>query len=330
MTCQSAKEALPLFLYGELTFDEEDRVEDHLSGCGSCREELDRVREMNAVLQSQATEPSTVLLRNCRESLFERIGRERIEQERERSGPARASRWTALRGRLSSLWNWHVPRPVGALALLAIGFAGARISLDRAPGTGASAPEADPIASRVRYVEPDGNGRVQIVLDETRQRVVSGRLEDAPIRQMLFAAARDSNDPGLRGETLGILNGRSGESEVREALMYAMQHDSNAGVRLKALAGLRSFAHEPEVQKTLTQIVLADGNPGVRAEAGNPTPDGVRLARRRSNVSQTVRACEAFGAARGRSEPKFYSASRSRLARPGECPRHASASNRTN
>jgi len=262
MNCQSVKESLPLFLYGELTFDEEDKVEDHLSGCVSCREELDAVREMNAALSSRVTEPSTVLLRNCRESLWERL-----DQERNASKPVAVSAWTKVRDTMSAVWNWHVPRPVGALALLLIGFVGARLTFDVAPAAKIAAPQADPIASRVRYVEPDGAGRVQIVLDETRQRVVSGKLDDAPIRQMLLAAARDSQDPGLRGETLGILNGRSQESEVREALMYAMQHDSNAGVRLKALAGLKAFAHEPEVQKTLAQTVLADLNPGVRAEA---------------------------------------------------------------
>jgi len=262
MNCQSVKDALPLFLYGELTFDEEDHVEDHLSECAACREELDLVREMNAALSSRMTEPSTVLLRNCRESLWERI-----EQERNVAEPDRLSPWTKIRAAMSAVWNWHVPRPVGAMALLAIGFVGARVTFDRPIAAPAPVAQTDPIASRVRYVEPDGSGRVQIVLDETRQRVVSGKLDEPPIRQMLLAAARDSQDPGLRGETLGILNGRSDESEVRQALMYAMQNDSNAGVRLKALAGLKSFAHEPEVQKTLAETVLSDANPGVRAEA---------------------------------------------------------------
>ncbi len=264
MNCQGVKDTLPLFLYGELTFDEEDRVEDHLSGCAACRDELDLVRAMNAALSSRAAEPSTVLLRNCRESLWERL-----EQERKVAAVVAASPWTKVRSTISAVWNWHVPRPIGALALLMIGFVGALLTVDRVPGAkpAAAVAQADPTMSRVRYVEPDGAGRVQIVLDETRQRVVSGKLDDAPIRQMLLAAARDSQDPGLRGETLGILNGRSDESEVREALMYAMQHDSNAGVRLKALAGLKAFAQEPEVQKTLAQTVLSDLNPGVRAEA---------------------------------------------------------------
>ncbi len=266
--CQSVREALPLFLYGELTFDEEEQIEDHVGQCGLCRAELDLVREMNSVLQRQAQDPSAVFLRNCRENLFESL-----ERERSVVTVAAHNRWALVREKLSAVWNWHVPRPVGALALLLIGFVGARLTFDR-PAVG-PVPQADPIASRVRYVEPDGNGRVQIVLDETRQRVVFGGIEEAPIRQMLLAAARDAQDPGLRGETLRILNARPRESDVRQALINAMRHDSNAGVRLKALSGLKAFAQEPDVQEALAQSVLADGNPGLRAEAIDLLTEGL-------------------------------------------------------
>jgi hypothetical protein len=45
------------------------------------------------------------------------------------------------------------------------------------------------------------------VLDETRQRIVSGGLNDQKIRILLLAAAKDPSDPGLRAETVDILNG---------------------------------------------------------------------------------------------------------------------------
>jgi len=59
---------------------------------------------------------------------------------------------------------------------------------------------AEPGASRVRYVEPASDGRVQIVLDETRQRIVSGRVDDQQIRALLLTAAKDPSDPGLRAK----------------------------------------------------------------------------------------------------------------------------------
>jgi HEAT repeat protein len=116
-------------------------------------------------------------------------------------------------------------------------------------------------------VEPNAQGQIQIVVDETRQRVLSGRLDDEKIRRLLLSAAKDPSDPGLRVESVDILKGNSDSADVRSALVAALLHDSNAGVRLKALEGLKSFAGDSEVRKALSQALLSDTNPGVRTQA---------------------------------------------------------------
>jgi hypothetical protein len=125
----------------------------------------------------------------------------------------------------------------------------------------------EPSASRVRYVEPESDGRVHIVLDETRQRIVSGALGDQKIQVLLLSAVKDPADPGLRAETVGILNGNAQSSEVRNALVFALLHDQNAGVRFKAMEGLKPFAQESDVRLALTQVLLSDANPGLRTQA---------------------------------------------------------------
>ena len=124
----------------------------------------------------------------------------------------------------------------------------------------------DPGTSRVRYVEPTAAGKVQITVDETRQRVLSGDLGDRDIQRLLLLAAKDPADEGLRVESVDLLRNRPQSAEVRSALLYALQHDPNAGVRLKALDGLKDFADDPETSKTLTQVLLTDDNPGVRTQ----------------------------------------------------------------
>jgi HEAT repeats len=158
-------------------------------------------------------------------------------------------------------------RSAGATALVAIGFFGARLvpsnsdSGFRAMGLG------DVGASRVRYVEPAANGRVQIGLDETRQRIVSGGVDDQQIRALLITAAKDPSDPGLRAETVGILTSSAQSADVREALVFALQRDQNAGVRMKAMEALKPFVNEPEVRTALTRVLLSDANPGLRTQA---------------------------------------------------------------
>jgi hypothetical protein len=244
MNCESARKELALFLYGELSFDEEERLEQHLEGCPECRAELERERRLHAAVRSQECEMDPELLQNCRRDLHFRLqGAARGEQ------PAR-HRWSWIRSR--------VLVPAGGLALVAMGFFGGRIST-----TSGGAP----VVARIRYVQPDASGHVQIVLDETRQRVLTGRADEEPIRRLLLAAAKDPDDPGLRVETMDLLKNQSGSSEVRDALVAALKHDPNPGVRLKAMEGLKTSAGAPESRQALIDVLMADENPGVRTQA---------------------------------------------------------------
>ena len=105
------------------------------------------------------------------------------------------------------------------------------------------------------------------MMDETRQRIISGSLEDLAIQRVLLAAASDAADPGLRVESMDILKSGADSSEVRLVLLQALRQDPNAGVRLKAIEGLKSFSAEPEVRKVLADVLLTDENPGVRTQA---------------------------------------------------------------
>ncbi len=143
-----------------------------------------------------------------------------------------------------------------------MGFFAARIT---APRT-VQAP-SEPVATRIRYIQPDSSGRVRIVLDETRRRVLAGRLDEEPILRTLLAATRDPDDPGLRGESIELLKTHAASSDVRGALVYSLRHDPNAGVRLRAMDALRAYSTEPQSRRALMDVLLADDNPGMRTQA---------------------------------------------------------------
>ena len=50
MTCDSILKLIPLYYYGELTPDEEERVEEHTHGCPACTGELVQQRALAARL----------------------------------------------------------------------------------------------------------------------------------------------------------------------------------------------------------------------------------------------------------------------------------------
>ena len=257
--CGAMRKQFSMLLYGELSFDEEERVESHLDVCAECRAALAREKALHAAFDTVEIEPPPSLPRECREDLRARL-------MDEAAPPARDGWWehfvAGLTPRPSAGWL----RPAGALALLAIGFLGARLTPLVNLGGYQAMGLSEPQVLRVRNVEPASNGRVQIVFDETRQRVVSGRPDDSQIRGLLLAAAKDPSDPGLRAETVDILNTGAQSSEVRDVLILALQ-DKNAGVRLKAMEGLKPFARDPEVRAALSRVLLSDANPGLRTQA---------------------------------------------------------------
>jgi putative zinc finger protein/HEAT repeat protein len=265
ITCAAAHDQLSMLLYGELSFDAEERVESHLDACPECRAALEREKALHAALRTVEIEPSPALLHACRENLHAHIVQEAARPQ------SQTGWWEQFTGMLAQRPAWMALRPVAALTLLALGFIGGRmIPGPNFAGDGGSfqaAGVAEPASSRVRNVEKAADGRVQIALDETRQRVVSGGLDDANIRALLLSAAKDPLDPALRVETMDILNRSAQAADVRDALIYALRNDQNAGVRLKAMEGLKPFNHEADVRGALSQVLLSDHNPGLRTQA---------------------------------------------------------------
>jgi hypothetical protein len=259
MKCEDLRKSLPLFLYGELSFEDEEQLEVHVDECDACRDALAREKLLFKSLDAAEIVPSAELLADCRAQLRQRL---------EHATPERASFWDKIRQGFTI--NFHfapgIMQPIGALAMLAIGFFGARVTPASFLGSLHSAGLVDPGSSRVRYVEPMGSGRVQIVVDETTQRTLSGTLEDQSIQRLLLTAAKDPSDAGLRVESVNLLKNQPQSAEVRSALLDVVQHDSNAGVRLKALDGLKDFADDPETRKTLAKVLLKDDCPGVRTQ----------------------------------------------------------------
>lgn len=267
-SCETVRGQLAMLLYGELSFDQEELADAHLENCTECRAALERQRDLHAAIDQMEVEPPPSLLLESRRNLQERIAAEHTPASERRGW------WDQMVDAIIPIGGGWL-KPVGAMALVTLGFVGARLAPNMGPQMIGMSSLADPGAQRVRSVEPSSNGGIRIVLDETRQRMISGQLDDENIRVLLLSAAKDPSDPGLRYETVGILNDRAQAAEIRNTLIYALEHDENAGVRLKAMDGLRPFVQQPEVRKALTGVLLSDGNPGMRTQAIDLLTQGI-------------------------------------------------------
>lgn len=262
MNCESVAKQLPLMLYGELSFDEEEELQQHLDACALCRTELAHLQSLYVELDRREIPLDSAALTSCRRQL--RITIAELEHAKASSeGSLLASFRKSLSG-VAAAWYW---KPVAASALIIGGFILGR-AIPPGDKTLEMARRSEPVAARVRYLEPNQDpGKVQMVVEETRQRTLSGQMDDERIRGLLLTAARDSQDPGMRVESMELLKRNVGSDDVRRALIYALQNDPNPGVRLKALEGLRAAAADPETRHALSRVVLADDNPGIRTQA---------------------------------------------------------------
>ena len=265
MTCDSILKLIPLYYYGELTPDEEERVEEHTHGCPACTRELAQQRALAAALDRRQMAAAPMLLEDCRSDLMAAIqgGAPRVEPSVK--GPWRLF-LDAMAVSLSGLGRLR--QPIGAVALVAIGFFAARlVNTAPPPSTGglltSVTSPTDDVYSTVRSVQPDNAGGVAIALDETRRKVVKGNMNDGTIQRLLLAAAHEDN-PAVRVESVDLLRSQSGSTEVRDALLNVVSQDANPGVRLKALEGLKPLAADSEVRKTLGRVLLSDDNVAVR------------------------------------------------------------------
>ena len=255
MNCEQAAKEIPLLLYDELSFEAEEQLYQHLEQCESCRQALAGEKAMHEALDRLDVQISSDVLTKCRRDLRDRLS----------ASAGRSAGWLELWAFLTRPFAMPWLKPVGALALVALGFGGARMLEQRLT---TDSPGAEPLATQVRYLAPDPvSGGVRIVLDETRQRVLTGSPEDAAIQRLVLNAARESNDPGLRVVSMEMLKNRAPSAEVRTALLRAVQSDPIPGVRLKAMEGLKKFGSDLEIRQVLANVLLADDNPGVRIQA---------------------------------------------------------------
>ena len=260
MTCDAVRKLIPLYYYGELTPEEEDQAEAHIHECGACARQMEAARALAAAVVRRRMDAPAELLVDCRADLAAAM-----------RGAAAEPAWRlwleAAGATLSGFTRWR--QPLGAAALIAVGFLAARL-VPAGSGSGVSTASLVPsegVFVNVLSAQPDSSGRVRIAYDETRRQEVFGAIDDPRVQKLLLVAAQEEDDPGVRVESVGLLRERAGSGEVREALMNALLHDSNPGVRLKALEGLKPLAEQPPVRGVLSQALQFDDNDAVRMQA---------------------------------------------------------------
>ena len=236
-----------------------------MAGCALCKHALAREQQWHGSLKSEQKDVVPELLSSCRRDLKALIAAERSARA------PQVSWWDRALGHLElPTVRWSPSLAYGSF-LVILGFGAGRLvnhwPLGNLLQPGASS-EMSLITpnTHVRDVQPSDDGRIRITVDQVQQGEIIARFNDAGVRELLLAAAKDPADPAVRMDSVQILKSQSG-TDVQDALIHVVRQDPNAAVRLKALEGLRRFAQSSETREALKFALEHDVDPSVRSEA---------------------------------------------------------------
>jgi hypothetical protein len=277
MTCNEVQLNTSLYLYGELDFAQEEELERHFNECALCQRMLEREKVWHTALKSGREDVSLDLLSRCRQDLHFSLARAK------RQPPVRWEKiWWERISSGFSLQRWSMQLALTSFIFF-IGFGAARW-IDRngvpedleASGPFTASSVIGPSTTRIREIQPAAQDRVRIIVEQVRDGEVTGSVADQDIRELLLSAMQNSTDPGIRVDSVEMLNrqmldqqqmNNQDGNDIRDVLLNSVQHDPNAAVRLKALEGLRGFANDGVTREALKFVLQNDKNAGVRSEA---------------------------------------------------------------
>jgi len=268
MSCKDYQHEITLLLYEELPESTRVELEMHLNECTNCHDAYESEKAMHSVLAEDASRwdvPSDLLLES-RKGLADEL--DRIERKR--------SWW-----RMPTFSVVFTPmRLLESAALIAMGLAlGVFVSNQRLITTPiAGNPPQDQISviprngtvSNLQVVNADPvTGQVELTGEVSQPLRFQGKMDDDIIRNLLFSALRDANNPGSRLKAVEVLAQKPTNEPIEEALTNALVYDDDAGVRMRALEALRKFADEQHVRIALMNALKSDPVVAIRIGAIN-------------------------------------------------------------
>src|SRR5437870_5162350 len=265
MSCKEYQHQITLLLYEELPESTREELEVHLNECTNCHDVYESEKAMHSVLAEDASRwdiPSDLLVES-RRGLADEL--DRIERKR--------SWW-----RMPTFSVVFTPmRLLESAALIAMGLAlGVYVSNQRPIGTQVGNSGQDQISviprngtiSNLQVVNVDPvTGQVELTGEVSQPLRFQGKMEDDTIRNLLFSALRDANNPGSRLKAVEMLAQKPTDESIEEALINALIYDHDAGVRMRAMEGLQRFADEQHVRAAFMHTLENDTDAGIRVKA---------------------------------------------------------------
>ena len=274
MKCESAKDCIVLLNYGELPDELAGGLEQHLTECEGCREELEAVRffeERLALLP--VLEPTPNLLAQSRM---------RLDDALDMIPPH--GFFTRLRVNFYR-WCGHVQSaPALATLLLGVGFLAGNFTLryqvahTPKPQGVVTTEQPGVIGNVTGIVQTPNSELVQVKYNRVVPETMEGSLDSPEIRTLLMVGTNAAATDVVRKDSVSLLVNECKAEHgcqptpdgkgIRHALMVSLRYDQDAGVRMTALEGLQRYVGQDQhVRDAVLEAVMHDPDAGIRKTA---------------------------------------------------------------
>jgi hypothetical protein len=280
MNHKQFEEWLQLSLYQELSEQEQTLLDNHLTVCEHCRNDLNDLNKFHATLAHH--HPAVVqepLLQDARRSLRLRL----------HSDAEKISLWTKVQNTLDGILAPRLQVALGGVATLVIGIligyfvfnmpAEKTLAL-RQTAFGSTAMETgESQITNIRFLDRDGqSGEVEFMFESVTPVRIRGNVNDENVQKVLARALVSDQNAGTRLRAVNMIGTQSEQKpfgapgldeHVKTALITALLHDRNLGVRNSAINVLKNYLPDPVIVRAFLDVLAHEKNTGLKIAAIN-------------------------------------------------------------
>lgn len=221
MKCEQYEELFAGWMSDELKPTEREALEQHLSSCAGCREELAVMQQMWDMMgEVETPEPSPnvrVKFQAMLDTYKDSVGEQRAQSR--------------LKDQLARLWQWQPRWPLAySLVIVLISFGCGYWFFHKSDG---QAQQLEALSSQVH---------------ELKQTMMLALLENPSASERIRGVSYTSEI-------------KHADKEVIDALLATLNNDPNVNVRLSTLDALTHLANHPEVREGLIKSIEQQDSP---------------------------------------------------------------------
>lgn len=264
---------LYLSFTGEISDEQKEELKVHTLTCNICRKELEQLGFLEEYLSVKKAEkiPDNFLA-DARMELNKKL---KVESKREDKLIEFIEK---IKEFFSINYKYVINGAVCTAAGIIIGFLMFKESAPEIPAAQdiSSFSEIPGDISYIRNIHlidvDPADDNIEFSFEAVRNVRMSGSVSDEKMRSILMYAVMNGNNPGVRLNSLNVLNtavNGSYDNEIKDAIISAVKYDDNPGVRREALKVLKNFPFDQDVKRAYLYAILNDTSSGIRIEAIN-------------------------------------------------------------